>query len=85
MEFELEERLDETNREKLHELLGSGKLLKFDWEDKWLKGEEYLYVLANLNLYRQALKVSTFELKSHPDSIYTEPQSKWSSNYIISS
>jgi len=43
-----------------------------------------LYVLANLELYKKAMGVPIFELKRHPDSIYTEPQSKWSL-YIISS
>ena len=41
-------RLDETNREKLIEHLEKRDIIKFDWNGKWLKGEEYFYILANM-------------------------------------
>jgi len=41
-------RLDETNREKLVEHLEKKDIIKFDWNGKWLKGEEYFYILANM-------------------------------------
>jgi hypothetical protein len=70
---ELDVRLDETNRDELKQLLETGELVKFDWKDKWLKGEEYLYMLANQARYAEALNIPIFELKMHPDSIYTAP------------
>ena len=68
--------LDESNWEKLVNHLESGEILKFDWNSKWLKGEEYFFILANMQKYVKLLNLETFELKTHPDSIYVEPKSK---------
>ena len=35
-------------------------------------------MLANQARYADAMSIPTFELKSHPDSIYTAPESKCS-------
>jgi hypothetical protein len=32
-------------------------VLRFDWGDKWLKGEEYFYILANMSKYINTLKL----------------------------
>lgn len=55
-------------------------VLKFDWESKWLKGEEYFYILANMDKYRKALNLKIYEQKTHPESIYVGPQSKYRSD-----
>jgi len=63
--------------------LSAGEILKFDWENKWLKGEEYFYILANMEKYVQAFGLEIFSMKSHPECIYAEPLSKSFSNLKI--
>lgn len=53
--IEPETRFDETNRSLLKDHMRKQDVLKFDWESKWLKGEEYFYVLANMARYRRTL------------------------------
>lgn len=48
--------------------------VKFDWENKWLKGEEYSHILNNIDLYCKVFNLSKLGTKTHPPSIYTEPQ-----------
>lgn len=54
--------------------LNTQDAIKFDWENKWLKGEEYAHILTNLDLYCKAFNLSKLSAKTHPPSIYTEPQ-----------
>jgi len=54
--------------------LHSQEATKFDWENKWLKGEEYAHILTNLDLYCKVFNLSKLSAKTHPPSIYTEPQ-----------
>jgi len=67
--------------------------IKFDWNNKWLKGitsielkcfaqngllgDEYAYILKNINTYCKKFNFSKYPNKTHPSSIYTEPQSKY--------
>lgn len=69
----LEYRLDENNWELLETHLVNKDILKFDWDKRWLRGEEYFYILANMQKYIKAFGLETFTMKSHPDSIYVEP------------
>ena len=55
---------------------GSG-LVKFDWNNKWLKGDEYHYILTHANLYIQELHFGKYPPKTHPISIYTAPISSF--------
>ena len=48
---------------------------KFDWSNKWLKGDEYHHILSHADLYTEVFQFKKFPQKSHPRSIYLEPQS----------
>jgi len=50
--------------------------VKFDWENRWLKGDEYANILDNRERYCQAFGMLTFDPKTHPGSIYSAPESK---------
>jgi hypothetical protein len=50
--------------------------IRFDWETRWLKGDEYAHILENRGNYSEAFKLKTFEAKTHPESIYSSPESK---------
>jgi len=49
------------------------KLIKFDWENQWLKGEEYYYILTHVDLYAKGYGFKTYPLKTHPDTTYSNP------------
>ena len=46
---------------------------KFEWESKWLKGEEYFHILKNLEKYSEAFNMQKYPKKSHPIEIYSNP------------
>jgi hypothetical protein len=67
-------RLDDENRETImRPLFENRKVVKFDWENRWLKGEEYFYILANMENYMKYMSLEKFGVKRHPESIYIEP------------
>lgn len=47
-------------------------------------GEEYANMLNNLDLYCQTYDLAKLAAKTHPPSIYTEPQSRIKSNKYFS-
>lgn len=47
--------------------------LKFDWENKWLKGEEYYYILTHADLYIKTHNFGKYPLKTHPHTTYSNP------------
>lgn len=65
------------------------EVIEFDWKNKWLKGityylyhpnifigDEYAYILNNIDQYCETFNMSKLSHKTHPQSIYTEPESK---------
>jgi len=40
--------------ENLRELLKTTKALRFDWENKWLRGDQYAHMLNNIDSYRES-------------------------------
>jgi len=52
----------------------SAAAIEFDWKNKWLRGEEYAYILKNIDSYCKAFRMVKLPSKTHPASIYTEPQ-----------
>ena len=50
--------------------------MKFDWSHRWLKGDEYAHILENREKYCQTFAMVTFDPKTHPESIYSSPESK---------
>ena len=53
----------------------SNKLVKFDWNNRWLNGEEYSYILSHAELYMASYSLQKYPQKTHPQSTYTNPES----------
>lgn len=49
------------------------QLIKFDWEKRWLRGEEYYHILKNADLYLKAFKLKKYPVKTHPSTTYSNP------------
>jgi hypothetical protein len=58
-------------------LLRSGKPLRFDWENKWLRGDQYAHMLFNLDNYSNVFGMEKLAEKQHPENIYVQPESKY--------
>jgi hypothetical protein len=56
-------------------ILQNQQPIRFDWDSRWLRGEEYAHILQNMDRYREAYGLKFFDQKTHPESIYTEPES----------
>jgi len=70
--------IDATNvsEETLRQLLRTNRPLRFDWENKWLRGDQYAHMLNNIDLYRDVFGMHKLAEKQHPENIYLEPLSK---------
>jgi hypothetical protein len=55
---------------ELQEAIKGNIPIKFDWGNKWLKGDEYSHILANMDTYCKVFNLPKFNPKTHPDSIY---------------
>lgn len=62
--------------ELLRDLLKTNRALRFDWENKWLRGDQYAHMLNNIDVYKEAFGMPKLAEKQHPENIYLEPQSK---------
>ena len=49
----------------------------FDWEKRWLKGDEYAFILENVDAYCSAFGFRKYPAKMHPLDIYEEPKSNF--------
>ena len=65
-----------VSEESLKELLKLNRPLRFDWENKWLRGDQYAHMLNNIDMYRTAFGMHKMAEKQHPENIYLEPISK---------
>jgi hypothetical protein len=63
-------------RELSVDLISQSNAIKFNWDSKWLKGNEYYHILTHADLYIKLYKFGNYEMKGHPDSIYSNPISK---------
>jgi len=52
------------------------QVYQFDWNNKWLNGEEYHYILRNSEKYISYYQFERCEMKVHPLSIYQAPISE---------
>ena len=64
--------------DQLRSLLTGPKPLRFDWENKWLRGDQYAHMLNNIDAYCAAFGMAKHGEKQHPENIYTQPESKCS-------
>lgn len=55
--------------------MGESQAIRFDWDEKWLKGDEYYHILKNADLYAQVYNFMKYPPKAHPSSTYTNPTS----------
>ena len=58
-------------------------LNRFDWENKWLRGDQYAHMLENIDMYCSAFGMEKLGEKQHPENIYIQPESKL--NYTVQS
>ena len=65
-----------VSEEELRELLKTSQPLRFDWENKWLRGDQYAHMLNNIDLYQDYFDMPKLAEKQHPENIYLEPLSK---------
>ena len=65
-----------VSEESLKELLKLNRALRFDWENKWLRGDQYAHMLNNIDMYRASFGMHKMAEKQHPENIYLEPISK---------
>ena len=38
----------------MRELLKLNRPLRFDWENKWLRGDQYAHMLNNIDMYKES-------------------------------
>jgi len=50
------------------------QILAFEWDNKWLKGEEYAHMLHNIDRYCKAFNLLKVSSRCHPDDIYQKPR-----------
>lgn len=61
--------------------LGQGKnsvaecAIKYDWENRWLNGPEYAYILSHAELYSATYSFPICLARTHPKSTYNNPKS----------
>lgn len=48
---------------------------KFDWDSKWLKGDEYYHILTHADQYINHYNFAKYPPKTHPLATYNEPKS----------
>ena len=44
--------------------------LRFDWENKWLRGDQYAHMLCNIDQYCKTFGMEKLAQKQHPENIY---------------
>jgi len=73
-EKEVEEQKEFSLKGELSvDFISKSSVIKFDWENKWLKGCEYYHILTNADLYINLYNFEKYEIKTHPDAIYSNP------------
>jgi hypothetical protein len=60
----------------LKQMISNDVPIRFNWDNRWLKGDEYSHIINHMDSYCEAFDLLKFEQKTHPESIYTEPESK---------
>lgn len=52
-------------------------IIQFDWDNKWLKGDEYYHILTNTELYIKTFNFGKHPMKTHPFATYSNPTSNF--------
>ena len=61
---------------EIKQLLQGSQPMRFDWENKWLRGDQYAHMLLNIDEYRKQFGMLKLAEKQHPENIYVQPESK---------
>ena len=64
------------DEDEMRKVLRGGKPIRFDWENKWLRGDQYAHMLYNLDNYSAVFGMQKLGEKTHPENIYVQPESK---------
>lgn len=64
--------MDES--ENMQQLLTEHKPLRFDWENKWLRGDQYAHMLTHIDAYCAGFNMRKMNEKQHPENIYVQPE-----------
>jgi hypothetical protein len=59
-----------TDEDTLRQLLRSNLPLRFDWENKWLRGDQYAHMLNHIDAYQAVFGMKKMREKEHPENIY---------------
>lgn len=59
-----------ADEQTLHELMKGDKPIRFDWQHRWLKGEEYAHIIKYMDSYCDTFSIDKFTPKTHPECIY---------------
>ena len=54
----------------VRQLLRGNVPLRFDWENKWLRGDQYAHMLNNIDAYMTTFGMHKLREKQHPENIY---------------
>jgi hypothetical protein len=57
-------------------LLWGSLPIRFDWENKWLRGDQYAFMLNHIDAYKTTFGMPKLGPKQHPENIYVQPESK---------
>lgn len=49
------------------------QVVKYNWENKWLKGDEYYHILTHAELYIKTFNFGKYPPKTHPPTTYSNP------------
>lgn len=72
----------DIHEDTLKEYLKTNRPLRFDWENKWLRGDQYAHMLNNIDAYCKSFSgMAKLGEKQHPENIYLEPLSKCNQIY----
>ena len=64
-----------VEEEVIHCSITSTEPIRFEWEQRWLKGHEYAFMLQNVESYCRRFGLGKYPSKIHPMDIYEQPQS----------
>ncbi|CDW72180.1 UNKNOWN [Stylonychia lemnae] len=67
-------RAKNTTESELQEVLRGDTPIELDWQNRWLKGEEYAHILNRIDKYCEVFKLLKYSQKTHPESIYIQPE-----------
>jgi len=69
----MQKALEESKDVKQLNMEVQSEIRKYNWENKWLKGDEYYHILTHADQYIKTLNFGKYPPKTHPPTTYTSP------------